>query len=303
MSAMRAVVFAYHSVGVRCLRVLLAQGVDVPLVFTHEDDPAEERWFESVTALCEEKNIPYITSADLDANEAFQRIDSARSDFIFSFYYRRMIPPRLLALARIGAFNMHGSLLPKYRGRAPVNWAVLHGETVTGATLHEMTARPDAGPLVAQTAVPILPDDTAFEVFGKVAVAAEMTLWQALPEMLNGRIARMPNNLAAGSYFGQRRPEDGRIDWTQPAQQIYNLHRAVAPPYPGAWTIAAGRRFTIGKARMAQENLAAMPCGLAVMNDKIYGVGGDGRAIRIDTLLANGKSIDAQELQRMLRDG
>ncbi len=101
-----------------------------------------------------------------------------------------MLPVALLALARHGAYNMHGSLLPKYRGRVPVNWAVLHGETETGATLHEMAAKPDAGAIIAQTAVPILPDDTAHEVFGKLTVAAEQTLWNALPAILAGQVRR-----------------------------------------------------------------------------------------------------------------
>ena len=101
---------------------------------------------------------------------------------------------------------MHGSLLPKYRGRAPVNWAVLHGERETGATLHYMAAKPDAGDIVAQTAVPILPDDTAREVFDKVTVAAEMTLDRVLPALVAGTAPRMPLDLAAGSTSAAARP-------------------------------------------------------------------------------------------------
>ncbi len=136
---------------------------------------------------------------------------------------------------------MHGSLLPRYRGRAPVNWAVLHGERETGATLHYMAAKPDAGDMVAQTAVPILPDDTARDVFDKVTVAAEMTLDRVLPALLAGTAPRIPLDLAAGSYFGGRTAADGRIDWAHAAQRIHDLVRAVAPPYPGA-TTARGRR-------------------------------------------------------------
>ena len=104
---------------------------------------------------------------------------------------------------------MHGSLLPRYRGRAPVNWAVLHGERETGATLHYMTEKPDAGDIVAQSAVPILPDDTAREVFDKVTVAAEIALDGVLPALIAGTAPRVPQDLAAGVYFGGRRPEDG----------------------------------------------------------------------------------------------
>ncbi|MGI4846879.1 MAG: formyltransferase, partial [Janthinobacterium lividum] len=184
----RAVVFAYHTVGVRCLKVLLARGVDVALVVTHEDNPAETIWFESVAALCAEHGIATITPADPHVAELRERMVAARPEWIFSFYYRHMLPQDLLALAPRGAYNMHGSLLPRYRGRVPVNWAVLHGETETGATLHRMVAKADAGAIVAQTSIPILPDDTAFEVFGKLAVVAEKTLWDVLPAMLAGAV-------------------------------------------------------------------------------------------------------------------
>ena len=297
---MRAVVFAYHNVGVRCLQVLLARGVEVALVVTHRDNPAEQIWFESVAALCAEKNIPFVTPDDPTSEHLFQQVSSYTPDFIFSFYYRHMLPLRLLQTAASGAFNMHGSLLPKYRGRVPINWAVLHGEQTTGATLHEMAAKPDAGAILAQTAVPILPDDTAHEVFGKVVVAAEMTLWNALPDLLMGRASRLPNNLAEGSYFGGRKAEDGRIDWQQPAQVIYNLHRAVAPPYPGAWTVIGDATYVIGKARLSDRTRMDLPPGLAVVDNHIFGVGNDGRAVHIHELRRDGQSVTADQLKQAL---
>lgn len=297
---MRAVVFAYHNVGVRCLKVLLARGVEVALVVTHEDNPAETIWFDSVAALCREQNIPCIMPADPKSPEVFAQVHAAQPDFIFSFYYRHMLPVDLLALASHGAYNMHGSLLPKYRGRVPVNWAVLHGETETGATLHEMAAKPDAGAIVAQTSVPILPDDTAYDVFGKLTVAAEQTLWKVLPAMLAGQVPRLPNDLSQGSYFGGRKPEDGHIDWSQSAQAVYNLHRAVAPPYPGAWTEVGDKTFIIGKARLSGLPKLNLPPGLAVVDNCIFGVCGDSRALLIDTLLADGKPVSPLELQQIL---
>ena len=286
----RAVVFAYHNVGVRCLRVLLARGVDVALVVTHEDNPAERIWFGSVAQIAAEHGIETITPAEPNGAALREAVSRARPDFIFSFYYRHMLPAELLALAPRGAYNMHGSLLPKYRGRVPTNWAVLNGETETGATLHEMSAKPDAGAIVGQTAVPILPDDTAQDVFDKVTVAAEQTLWRVLPALLAGEAPHLPNDLARGSYFGGRKPEDGRIDWTRPAQQVYNLVRAVAPPYPGAFADVAGERFVIARARladlstMARGNLANLPPGLHVSDNACFGVCGDARAIVISEL-------------------
>ncbi|MBC7501195.1 MAG: formyltransferase [Herminiimonas sp.] len=297
---MRTVVFAYHNVGVRCIKVLLARGVEIALVVTHEDNPAETIWFESVASLCREHRIKCIAPADPRSPDLLTLIRSAQPDFIFSFYYRHMLPVALLALAAQGAYNMHGSLLPKYRGRVPINWAVLHGETETGATLHEMAAKPDAGTIVAQTSVPILPDDTAYEVFGKVVVAAEQTLWNALPAMLTGQTPTLPNDLSKGSYFGGRKPEDGRIDWTQPAQSVYNLHRAVAPPYPGAWTLVSGKMVVIGKARLSDAPALNLPQGLAVVDNCVFGVCGDGHALLIHELLVDGKPVSPAALDQLL---
>ena len=295
---MRAVVFAYHNVGVRCIQVLLARGVEIALVVTHRDNPDELIWFESVAALCAEKNLPCVMPDDPTDSSLQKQISAIKPQLIFSFYYRHMLPLSLLMQASAGAFNMHGSLLPKYRGRVPINWAVLHGEQTTGATLHEMVAKPDAGSIVAQTAVPILPDDTAHEVFGKVVVAAEMTLWNVLPEMLAGRTPRLPNILAEGSYFGGRKPADGRIDWQQTAQQIYNLHRAVAPPYPGAWTMVGDATFVIGKARLSRRSFPGLKPGLAVVDNSIVGIAGDGNALAISSLLLDGSPIAARDLMQ-----
>ena len=245
----RAVVFAYHNVGVRCLHVLLDHGIEVPLVLTHEDAPGETIWYDSVASVCREHGIPHLTVDDPNDAATVRRIRALAPNFLFSFYYRKMLGAELLSIAPRGALNMHGSMLPKYRGRVPVNWAVLHGERETGASLHYMDIKPDAGDLVAQTAVPILADDTAHDVFQKVTVAAELTLYRALPQLVAGTAPRVPLDLAAGSYYSGRKPEDGRIDWTRPAREIANLVRAVAPPYPGAFTELAGKRIIVARAR------------------------------------------------------
>jgi len=236
-----AVVFAYHNVGVRCLSVLLAHGVDVALVVTHKDNPNEIIWFDSVMELAALHGITAITPANPNTPEVIAQIRALQPEFFFSFYYREMLKRELLEIPRQGALNMHGSLLPKYRGRVPVNWAIIHGEKETGATLHYMTEKPDNGDIVAQQAVPILPNDTALQVFQKVTVAAEMALNACLPDLLAGRAKAVRQDLGKGAYFGGRKAEDGIIDWSQPAQVIHNLVRAVAPPYPGATTRLMGK--------------------------------------------------------------
>lgn len=277
-----AVVFAYHDVGVRCLQAVLDSGLEVPLVFTHHNDPGERIWFASVAELATRHGILTVCPEDPGAPEVMERVRRLQPDFLFSFYYRRMLPPALLAAAKRGAFNMHGSLLPKYRGRAPVNWAVLKGERETGATLHEMVDKPDAGRIVDREAVPIGPDELAVEVFRRVTDAAEKVLRRSLPRLLDGSAALEPQNLAAGSYFGGRSPEDGRIDWRQPAQAIHDLVRAVAPPYPGAFTDLAGVRVRILRTRL-EPLREARPGGPGLYREDLrwFADCGDGKVLRL----------------------
>lgn len=292
----RAVVFAYHNVGARCFLTLLAHGVDVALLVTHQDDPKETIWFDSVARLAAERGIPTITPDTPNSPELMEHIAALQPDFIFSFYYRHMIQPALLELAPRGAFNMHGSLLPKYRGRVPINWAVLHGEKESGATLHEMVAKPDAGRLVAQQRVPILPDDTAFEVFQKVTVAAEVCLDLALPALLDGSAQLFAQNLADGSYFGGRKPEDGRIDWSHSAAAIHNLVRAVAPPYPGAFCDIPDGRLIIARTLPSNRPPRDSASGIYAEADAIYADCGDGRVLKVLSATLNNTLFDAKAL-------
>ena len=290
----RAVVFAYHNVGVRCLKVLLAHGVDVALVVTHQDNPDENIWFASVAATATEYGIPVVTPDDPNTAEFIASLRTLGADFLFSFYYRHMLKPALLDLFPRGAYNMHGSLLPQYRGRVPVNWAVLRGETRTGATLHRMVEKPDAGEIVAQQAVPILPDDTAHEVFGKVTLAAEMALHDVLPQLMAGTAPHTLPDLKAGSYFGGRRPEDGRIDWQQPAQAVHNLVRAVAPPYPGAFCDTSAGRLRVLRT-MCPANAPA-GTGLFAAGGMIYARCGDGCYLRLLVAELDGRPLTAGDL-------
>jgi methionyl-tRNA formyltransferase len=278
----RAVVFAYHNVGVRCLRVLAAHGVDIALVVTHQDNPQENIWFESIAQVAGELGVPVATPEDPNTPEFVARLQALDGDFFFSFYYRLMLKPVLLALPKRGAYNMHGSLLPKYRGRVPINWAIIHGEQETGATLHRMVEKPDAGEIVAQQSVPILPDDTAGEVFDKVTVAAASVLDKILPQLIAGTAPHVMPDLTKGSYFGGRKPEDGRIDWNRPALEIHNLIRAVAPPYPGAFTNISGHPVRMLRSRLmpgfASRHLSPT---IYRSDDMVLADCADGRVLRI----------------------
>ena len=295
----RAVVFAYHDVGVRCLRVLLEGGVEVPLVVTHRDDPRERIWFASVAALAEEHGIERIFPDDPNTQAVVAKVRALRPQFLFSFYYRKMLGRELLETPSRGAFNMHGSLLPRYRGRAPVNWAVLKGETETGATLHEMVEKPDAGRIVDQESVPIGPDDTAAEVFARVTDAAETVMRRSLPGLMDGSAVLKAQDLSRGSYFGGRRPEDGRIDWNQSALSIHNLIRAVAPPYPGAFTELSGGTLRVLRSRL-EPRRKPRPGGpgLYFEDGRLLADCGDGGVLALLEYEARGAPLDIESLGR-----
>ncbi len=302
MPTPRAVVFAYHDVGVRCLKVLLSAGVEVPLVVTTRDDPSEAQWFASVAAMAAEYGLPVVTPAEVNTPEFGRTVAELHPDFVFSFYFRSLIGEPLLSAARLGALNMHGSLLPRYRGRAPVNWAILHGERETGATLHYMTSRADAGDIVDQLAVPILEDDDAREVFNKVTVAAEIVLARSVPRLVDGTARRVHQKLEDGQYFGRRRPEDGKIDWTRSARDIHNLVRAVAPPFPGAFAQVDGQRWMIHKTRVEPRTIdPSERARLFGADGRCYVACRDGGVLQILAAAHAGHPVDLAAIARELQ--
>jgi methionyl-tRNA formyltransferase len=299
-----AVVFAYSEVGVRCLGVLLDHGARIPLVVTHADNPLEKAWFGSVAKLAAEHNIDVAIPHDPNKPDFVHRVAHLSPDYIFSFYYRSLLSPELLACARWGALNMHGSLLPNYRGRACINWAILRGETETGATLHYMVAKPDAGAIVAQERVDIGIDDDALAVSQAVAAAAARLLVRTLPALAAGPPPGRPMELAQGSYFGGRKPEDGRIDWSSPARAVHGLIRAVAPPFPGAFTDLPEGRLLFEGSKWCNEKNAhphRAPC-LYTQGESFYLDCSDGWRLRITALRLNEQALDARGFRRLYGD-
>jgi methionyl-tRNA formyltransferase len=261
------VVLAYQEIGWVALDELCALGANVSLVVTHRDDPTERIWFRSVAARAREAGIPVVLQAAPGDPEVAREIARREPDFLFSFYFRHMIPPDVLALARRGALNLHGSLLPRYRGRCPVNWVLVHGERETGVTLHYMEAKPDRGDVVAQHAVAIADDDTALTLTAKLCVAARALLRETYPALVAGTAPRVPQDHARATYFGGRRPEDGRLDWRRPARELYDLVRAVTAPFPGAFTTWRGRRLLVWWARPVDLALEAAPGAVVERRD------------------------------------
>jgi methionyl-tRNA formyltransferase len=294
-----AVVFAYHDIGVRALSSLLAQDLDVELVVSHRDNPDEAIWFASVAELADLHGIPVVLVDDPNNAELIERVAEIRPDWLFSFYYRSMLGSELLSTATRGAFNMHGSLLPRYRGRVPLNWAIIHGETETGVSLHRMELKPDAGALIDQQSVSILPNDTAADVMKKLCCAAEVVMTRSLPRLLDGSYRETPLDLAQGSYFGGRRPEDGRIDWSASAQQLHNLIRAVAPPYPGAFFDNGGHRLHILGSYFRDEPSASDRVRIYWAEGRCYADCRDGRRLQITSMEIDGEIAGQAQFEHL----
>ena len=254
-----AVVFAYHDIGCAGIEALLAAGIRISAVFTHADDPKENTFYGSVAQLCARKGITVHAPEDVNHPLWIERIAKLNPDYLFSFYYRNLLSEPLLATARQGAFNLHGSLLPAYRGRAPANWVLVKGETQTGVTLHRMVKRADAGAIVAQQAVAIERSDTALSLHGKLREAAASLLRDTLPLLIQGKTSETAQDESRATVFGRRTAADGKLLWQQPAEQLFNLVRAVTQPYPGAFCAVGEHKLIVWTAEVVKGNEGLAP--------------------------------------------
>jgi|SRR5215470_11185076 len=275
---MRSVVLAYHEIGYACLEELLRLGEEVPLVVTHCDPPGEEIWWRSVRELAHRRRLPVICPLDVNTPEVIDQIRALEPDVLFSFMFRQLLRPALLQIPKCGALNLHPSALPKFRGRSPINWVLVQGETETGVTLHYMVERPDRGDIVAQRRFPIREEDTALTLHRRSTEEARVLVREIYPLLQEGRAPRISQEQEHASYFGGRHPEDGEIDWQWPARRIYNLIRAVTHPYPGAFTWHQGRALHIWWASPIDGDSVLQPGELWV----------DGRA---GVLVGSGKGV------------
>jgi UDP-4-amino-4-deoxy-L-arabinose formyltransferase/UDP-glucuronic acid dehydrogenase (UDP-4-keto-hexauronic acid decarboxylating) len=302
-----AVVFAYHDVGCMGLRTLQRLGVEIAQVYTHADDPQENTWFGSVRRTCAELHLPVKTGADPHAPAELAHIAALQPRAIFSFYWRDLLKESVLALAQKGAVNLHGSLLPRYRGRAPVNWQLLHGEREGGVTLHHMVRKADAGDIVDQEPFAIGADDRPTDVFAKVLAAGERVLERSAVAVVEGTAPRVEQLESKATLFGRRRPEDGAIRWQQSAEDVRNLVRAVTKPYPGAFTFAGEKRVCVWwsahDARAQRAGASATPGQLERRGDGVYVTCGDRRRLRLVEVEIDGRVGDALQFPELLASG
>lgn len=282
---MRTVVLAYHEIGAKALEATIRNGMEVVAVFTHRDDPKEGSWFASVARVAAEHGIPVFAPDRLDHPLWIERIAAMKPELLLSFHYRNMVGAKVRELFPAGCLNLHSALLPRYRGRCPINWVLVKGEAETGVTVHHMVDKADAGDIVGQKRVEIRAEDDAWSLTKRVAAASAELLAEVLPQVKAGKAPRTPQDESKATVMGRRTPEDGRIDWNRPAEEIRNLVRAVAHPWPGAFTHAGARKVMVWRTRTAKgtgrpgEVLSADPlvvaCGTGAL-EIVEGQGADG---------------------------
>lgn len=250
---MRVVMFGYQTWGHRTLQALLESGHEVVLVVTHpkSDHAYEKIWDDSVADLAAEHGVPVLLRNRPDDDELTGRLKDADADLIVANNWRTWIPPQIFDLPPHGTLNVHDSLLPAYAGFSPIIWALINGEEEVGVTAHRMNAELDAGDIVVQRAVPVGPADTATDLFHRTVDLIGPIVTEALDLIASGRTDFTPQDRSKASFFHKRSIEDGRIDWSWPAEDIERLVRAQSDPYPNAFTHYKGQRVRVLKASVS----------------------------------------------------
>jgi methionyl-tRNA formyltransferase len=248
----RVALFGFQTWGYRVLEHLLGSQHEVALVVTHprSEHAYESIWSDSVEELARSKGVPVLVKdrPDREVADALSEVD-----VMVACNWRTWIPPEVFTAPRLGALNVHDSLLPRYAGFAPLNWAIINGETEVGVTAHVMDERLDRGDIILQWAVPVGPRDTATDMFhATVELMGPITL-EALGHLEHGTGPRIPQDMSQASFFHKRSVEDSLIDWTWPAPDIVNLVRAQSDPYPNAYTFADGQRLRVLQASISRD--------------------------------------------------
>jgi methionyl-tRNA formyltransferase len=245
---MRVVFLGSQEIGAECLQVILRQGHEIVGVGTFDPAP-HENWNDDVARIAREHNLPPLRGRRFKTPQAIAELKAARPDILFAIGWRWILPGEVLAIPPMGCLGIHGSLLPKLRGFAPVNWALIRDESETGPTLFYFDEGMDTGDIVGQRRLPITDEDDAATVRKRIAEESVALLEKMLPDLAKGSAPRVKQDHSQATYGEQRRPEDGRIDWSWPPRRVFNFVRGLTRPYPGAFTELDGQFVRIWKVR------------------------------------------------------
>jgi methionyl-tRNA formyltransferase len=246
---MRVAFFGNHTVGVRALEAIAASD-EVVGVVCHPPDREDGVRYESVHDFACSRGWKTLRGKGRD-DSVYEFVGKVRPDLLWITDHRYLIPPQLINAASQGGVNLHPSLLPKYRGRAPVNWAILQGESELGSTAHFVDEGMDSGDVIAQKRYTLSPEQDVGDALNLLCPLYSQVTREVLQSFHRGQVPRTPQDHSQATVFPRRTPEDGLIDWKKPAREVWNLVRAVAVPYPGAFSFVAGEKLVVWKARPA----------------------------------------------------
>lgn len=257
---MRVVFVGFQTWGLITLKSMLTAGHDVVLVLTHPP-PAQEHaqhFNDSIAEFATQRGLTVIVGSTATA-DIVRRVQDISPEIIVASNWRRLLPTALLRCAKFGGINVHRSMLPRYAGVAPINWAVANGETESGVTIHMMTDDFDLGDIVVQEPFAIGPTETATDIFHKTTPIIERLVPEALARLGNGTARLVEQDPAHAEFFHPRGEQELRIDWSKPNVDVYNLIRAQSDPFMNAFTSFDGRRLNVKKASLPERRYRGTP--------------------------------------------
>ena len=253
---MRTVFIGGTQRGYLTLKALIGMKADLVGVISMEQDSHETVRFENqIQEAAETNKVPFHQTRHLsDAKWVELLKDKLKPDLGIVVGCRVMIPRDLYEVPPRGTVAVHDSLLPEYRGFAPLTWAIINGQKETGVTLFYLDERMDGGDIVSQKRVPLGPNETGGEIYEKVCQATVDVVCEQYPLLEKGKEERKKQDYSSGSFCCSRTPEDGRIDWATSGEKVYNLIRAITDPYPGAYSYYEGKKLVIWKAKPVEPS-------------------------------------------------
>lgn len=283
---LRVVWIGFHEEGVEAFKATLEKGVNVAAFITLDDASFAKRSAGSraYAQYCERYGVPCEPVRSIKDDDAYEIVRRYAPDLLVVLGWSEILPARILRVPRIGTVGTHASLLPHNRGSAPVNWALIHGETETGDTMMWLSEQVDAGEIVDQVRFPITRYDTCKTLYDKVADANAQMLLRLIEKLERGERPSYPvENRTDEPILPRRRPKDGLIDWHQSGEAIYDFIRALTRPYPGAFTYLDGKKLLIWKA-----SLLPVPAGVQAgeIAGDAYGFDGSACGIVVGTQTA-----------------
>ena len=289
---MRIVFMGTPAFAVPSLERLVADGHTVCGVFTQPDKPKNRgmKLAQSPVKECAlTHNIPVFQPKTLKDGAALEQLEQLQPELIAVAAYGKILPQAILELPSLGCINVHSSLLPKYRGAAPINWAVINGETQTGVTIMHMAAELDAGDMILSGATPIDPDETVETLHDRLAQLGAQLLSQAVTAIAAGTASRTPQDHSQATYAPMLSRELSPIDWTRPARVIHNQVRGLIP-WPATVTdVITGTPMKIFRTQVLDKQVQAAPGAILAAGEAGIDLAcGDGQVLRVLELQAEG---------------